>query len=169
MAPVSSNVRGARGLGPGSRLGSMSASSTASATMSAWVSRTSRTPERAASMVLARSARAGAWSSSRSDSSMENAARTRVSTWYSESELPPRSKKLSWTPTCSTRSNSRQMMASVSSSGVRGATYAFVTPARAPSGAGSALRSTLPFGVSGSASRRTKTQGTMYSGSRAFR
>jgi hypothetical protein len=36
-----------------------------------------------------------------------------------------------------------------------------------PSGAGSALRSSLPLGVSGSASSRTNAAGTMYSGSRA--
>ena len=36
-----------------------------------------------------------------------------------------------------------------------------------PSGAGSALRSSLPFGVSGSASSRTNAAGTMYSGKRA--
>ena len=37
------------------------------------------------------------------------------------------------------------------------------------SGAGSALRSSLPLGVSGSASSTTKAAGTMYSGSRAAR
>ena len=38
-----------------------------------------------------------------------------------------------------------------------------------PSGAGSALRSSLPFGVSGNASSRTYAAGTMYSGSAARR
>ena len=38
---------------------------------------------------------------------------------------------------------------------------------RAVSGAGSARRSSFPFGVSGSASSTTTAAGTMYSGSRA--
>jgi hypothetical protein len=48
---------------------------------------------------------------------------------------------------------------------VRGATYR--SSADASSGAGSAFRSTLPLGVSGSASRYTYAAGTMCSGSRS--
>ena len=40
---------------------------------------------------------------------------------------------------------------------------------RASSGAGRALRSSLPFTFSGNASRMTKAEGTMYSGRRAAR
>ena len=61
-------------------------------------------------------------------------------------------------------STSLQISARSSSASVRGARYSV---AGAAIGSGSALRSTLPFGVSGSASRRTKTDGTMYSGSRS--
>jgi hypothetical protein len=58
------------------------------------------------------------------------------------------------------------MRASAISMSVCGASYARVMNA---SGAGSAFRSTLPFGVSGIASRRTYAAGTMYSGSAAAR
>ena len=59
-------------------------------------------------------------------------------------------------------STSAQIPASTSSTGVRGATYR--SSAAASSGAGSALRSSLPLGVSGSASSSTNAAGTMYSG-----
>ena len=69
-------------------------------------------------------------------------------------ELPPSSKKLSWMPTFRLATHprtSRQMAARSLSSGVRGGTaLAAPAPWRA-SGAGSALRSTLPLGVSGKA------------------
>ncbi|RPK74226.1 hypothetical protein EES44_01810 [Streptomyces sp. ADI96-15] len=90
------------------------------------------------------------------------AARARVAVWMLRMESPPRSKKLSSTPTRSTPSSSHQMAASVSSVGVRGA----VPPDSAAgySGAGSAFRSSLPLAVSGSASSRTTAAGTMWSG-----
>ena len=79
-------------------------------------------------------------------------------------EWPPRSKKLSWTPTRSRPSTSAQISASTSSTGVRGAT----SPGAGPrSGLGRALRSTLPLGLSGMASRRMKAAGTMKSGNRS--
>ena len=88
----------------------------------------------------------------------------RETTWVASSEWPPSSKKSSWTPTCVDAPAPRaQMPASSSSVGVRGATYACASSGRAPSGAGSALRSTLPLGVSGSASSATNAEGTMYS------
>ena len=84
------------------------------------------------------------------------------------SECPPSSKKLSWMPIAATPITSAQISASSSSSGVRGA--AGWPPASSRrSGSGSARRSTLPFGVSGSPESRTKAAGTMYSGSFAAR
>jgi hypothetical protein len=74
------------------------------------------------------------------------------------------------TPTRSTPSSSPQAAASSSSTGVRGG------PPAAPcgravteSGSGRARRSTLPLGVSGSASSSTKAEGTMCSGRRSRR
>ena len=75
------------------------------------------------------------------------------------SECPPSAKKLSCTPTRSTFSTSAQIPASTSSTGVRGATYRSASAVY--SGAGSALRSSFPFGVSGSASSTTNAAGTM--------
>jgi len=75
-------------------------------------------------------------------------------------ECPPSSKKLSWIPTSDTRSRSRNRPAISDSTGFRGGTTA---PSSVLDGsiAGSARRSTLPFGVSGIASRRRKAEGTM--------
>ena len=90
-------------------------------------------------------------------------------TCVASSEWPPRSKKLSWTPTRSSPSTSAQMLASVSSIGPRGGDERGVSSRdRSRSGAGRASRSTLPFGVSGSASSATNAEGTMYSGSDAL-
>ena len=80
-------------------------------------------------------------------------------------ESPPSWKKLSWIPIRSRPSTPRQISASNSSLASRGAT-ALASPSRAVSGAGSALRSTLPLELSGSAASVTKTAGTMYSGRR---
>ncbi|CAM3562829.1 hypothetical protein COSO111634_19375 [Corallococcus soli] len=88
--------------------------------------------------------------------------------WMLMMESPPRAKKLSWMPTFSTPSTDAQMAASVCSSGVRGATKALPESGRSPCGAGSALRSTLPLGVSGRDSSITNAAGIMYSGSRPF-
>jgi hypothetical protein len=96
----------------------------------------------------------------RSGTSTRKAARTREITRAATSECPPSAKKLSSIPTRSTPSTSPQMAASTSSAGVRGAAYA-PAPSVPTSGAGRARRSTLPLGVSGSASNATKTAGTM--------
>src|SRR5882672_9134410 len=83
-------------------------------------------------------------------------------------ESPPNSKKLSSTPTRSTPNTSDQIPASVPSSSVRGATY--FPPSTTPrSGAGSARRSTFPFGVNGNRSIVTNHDGTMYSGNRSLK
>ena len=77
------------------------------------------------------------------------------------SECPPRSKKLSWTPTSSVPRTSLQASARVRSNSVRGATKAAASSGRSASGRGSALRSTLPLGVSGRASSQTQAAGSM--------
>src|SRR5215212_9400126 len=94
--------------------------------------------------------------------------RTREMTCVASSEWPPRSKKLSWTPTRSRPSTSAQTLASTSSTCVRGAAYS-PPPPPAASGTGRRLRSTFPFGVKGNSSSTTNCEGTMYSGSPAFR
>ncbi len=73
-------------------------------------------------------------------------------------ESPPRSKKLSSTPTSATPRTSDQIRANTRSGSVRGAT---IRPAAGASGAGSAARSTLPWAVSGSDASTTKADGTM--------
>jgi hypothetical protein len=93
------------------------------------------------------SATVGPSKSARSGSSTPNSSRTREITRVPRSECPPRSKKLSSTPTRSRRSTSAQIPASTSSTGVRGATYR--SSADASSGAGSALRSSLPLEFTG--------------------
>jgi hypothetical protein len=68
----------------------------------------------------------------------------------------------------STPSSSAQIAATASSVSPAGASYPRAANASLP-GAGSALRSTLPLGVSGIASSRTYAAGTMCSGSRSAR
>jgi hypothetical protein len=74
------------------------------------------------------------------------------------SELPPREKKSSCTPTRSTPSTSAQIQAMAASVALRGGVCSFAV------GAGSAERSTLPLTASGSRSSATNTVGTMCSG-----
>ncbi|KGW74070.1 hypothetical protein Y599_5869 [Burkholderia pseudomallei MSHR3458] len=95
--------------------------------------------------------RTSVWSPSR---------RMRSITPIASSEWPPSSKKLSWRLTRSTCSSSRQIAASASSFAPRGASYSARAYASS-AGAGSARRSSLPFGVSGHASSRTYADGTM--------
>src|SRR5205085_10108874 len=76
----------------------------------------------------------------------------------------PNSKKSSSMLTHSTRSNSLQIPAKISSTGVRGLTKSLRCPSD-HSGAGRAFRSTFPFAVSGSPFTLTYLLGTMYSGS----
>ena len=58
-------------------------------------------------------------------------AAIRARSWVARSEWPPRSKKLSWTPTVERPRSSCQIPASVSSSPVAGATYGVASPGRA--------------------------------------
>jgi len=74
------------------------------------------------------------------------------------SEWPPSAKKLSSMPTCWSPSTSANSAHSISSCGVRGKRNSVLG---VRSGAGSALRSSLPLGVSGSRSSATKAAGTM--------
>ena len=78
---------------------------------------------------------------------------------------PPSSKKLSSMPTRSTPSTSANSPHSTASCAVRAARCCRSDEPR--SGAGSARRSSLPFGVSGSRSSTTNADGTMWSGSAA--
>ncbi len=79
-------------------------------------------------------------------------------------ESPPRSKKLSSTPSPSTPSRSSQIRARVSSAAVPGATRSVASSGRSRTGSGSLARSTFLLAVSGNASRVTKAAGIMYSG-----
>ena len=76
-------------------------------------------------------------------------------------EAPPRAKKLSWIPTLLIPRTWAQMLARTSSTGLRGATKASSSLGRSGSGAGRALRSTLPLVNNGKASRKTKAAGIM--------
>ncbi len=99
----------------------------------------------------------------RTDSSTPSAVLIRLTSRLASSECPPRSKKPSSMPTRATPSTSAKSAQRISSRGPRGP-----RPAGSPSysGAGSALRSSFPFGVNGSASSVTNAVGTMNSGSR---
>ena len=101
----------------------------------------------------------------RSGSSTPNACRTRDTTRMATSEWPPSAKKLSSAPTRSSPSTALQIPAITSSAAVRGATYAAASSR--PSGAGSALRSILRVGVSGSSPSITNAEGTRWSGTRS--
>ena len=92
-----------------------------------------------------------------------------TSTRIASSEWPPSSKKLSCAPDpLDARARRARSPRARSRARRRGASYARAAYA-SPSGAGSALRSSLPLGVSGSASSCTNAAGTMYSGSSASR
>ncbi len=78
------------------------------------------------------------------------ALRARLTSWIDMMLSPPSSKKLSSMPTRSTPRTSANSPHRISSCGVRGSTPR--PPPRVSSGAGSARRSSLPFGVSGSRS-----------------
>ncbi len=104
----------------------------------------------------------GVSNSARTGTSTPIADRTRLISRVASSECPPSSKKLSSIPTRSTFSTSAKRTARSSSRGLRGR-----RPSAAPDsvGAGRALRSSLPFEVSGSRSSVTKEAGTMWAGS----
>ena len=100
----------------------------------------------------------GAWKRVASGSVTPNAFSIRENSLTASSECPPRSKKLSPTPTAPIPSTSAQIFASVVSVTVRGA----IAPRSAGgAGTGSAATSTLPLGVSGKRSTGTKTAGIM--------
>ncbi len=90
------------------------------------------------------------------------AARIRLTTRVARSEWPPIVKKLSSTPTRSSPRTPAKISQSDSSSEVHGGRPRL---AAAYSGTGSAARSSLPFGVSGTRPIGTIADGTMYSGS----
>lgn len=96
--------------------------------------------------------------------SRSSRARSREMTRVARRECPPRSKKWSRTPIGPSPSTSSQTSTTVRSIGVRGATCARCPPPEPGSGAGSALRSVFPFGVSGSASSTTSADGTIAAG-----
>ncbi len=110
----------------------------------------------------------GASNSARSGSSTPNASRTREINCVASSEWPPRSKKVSACPTRSTWSNSTHSSARRISVAVDGGLN-WVSGLPLPCGTWRrrAARSTLPLGVRGKASSRTKAAGSMYSGRRA--
>ena len=95
-------------------------------------------------------------------SSTSSTARTRLISRVASSECPPSSKKLSSMPTAATPRTSANRPHRISSCGDRGPRRDDPTA----SGAGSERRSSLPFGVSGSASSTTIDDGTRYSGRR---
>jgi hypothetical protein len=92
--------------------------------------------------------------------SAPSVCRRREMTCTASSEWPPKSKKLSRRPTRSIRSTSAQIFASACSVSPDGASYSRTAYA-SPSGAGSVLRSTFPFGVCGYACSHTYASGTM--------
>ncbi|CAA9291275.1 MAG: hypothetical protein AVDCRST_MAG41-4382, partial [uncultured Corynebacteriales bacterium] len=106
---------------------------------------------------------------SRSGSRTPCAARTSAVNFVASSEWPPRAKKSSSAPTCGTPSRSPHSRATDRSRSVRGSTK----PARgcgpATARSGSAARSTVPSGVSGSAGSSAYAAGTAWSGNRSRR
>src|SRR6266566_3684417 len=118
------------------------------------------------SMTAARLATVGWSNSAATGTSVPNTSRTRKITRVASSEWPPSSKKSSWAPTRSRPRTWAQIPASSSSTSPRGATYASPISGRPVPGAGSAARSSFPFGVSGRTVSSVKAAGIMNSGSR---
>ena len=85
--------------------------------------------------------------------------------WVARRECPPSTKKLSWTPICSTPRRSDQMAAICCSPGVRGVRKGTSSLGRDRSGGGRARRSVLPLGVRGKVVSHTNVVGTRASGS----
>lgn len=102
-----------------------------------------------------------AWSRAATGSSTPSSSRTLSTTRRARSEWPPRSKKLAFTPMPVMPSTSLQIAASARSVSVLGAAASPSAADIASPMPGRALRSTLPFGVSGSASSSTQAWGTM--------
>jgi len=116
-------------------------------------------------MAAAKLLSVGYWKTRTRDILSPSSARIFSTTRTIIKELAPRSKKLSSIPISFIPSNSRKMAASLRSTSVAGGTNGVAVSWRAPSGDGNAWRSSLPFGVSGSASSGTNAEGIMYSGS----
>ena len=102
---------------------------------------------------------------SRSGVSIFRRSRIREMTFIASTEWPPISKKFSSIPIGWVFRIDSQIATRAFSFGVVGATYATISVC---SGAGSAARSSFPFGVSGSASSAMICAGTRCSGSRCF-
>src|SRR5579885_2807646 len=109
------------------------------------------------SILLLNPATVGLSNTHLSDTSALNACLTRDTICVASSECPPSSKKFSSTPTCSRPSTSPQIPASTSSTTVRGSLIPSLVSFCLISGFGSALRSSFPFGFSGSASNSTNS------------
>src|SRR5436305_1595512 len=111
--------------GPGFRpqISTSSRASTGSPSVASPGALTAPCAQRATSMLSARPATVGSSKKACSGTSSWKASRKREASWVVSSEWPPRSKKLSWMPTCSTWSRSRQIRTKASSVGVRGAAY----------------------------------------------
>ena len=108
----------------------------------------------------------GVWNIARSGTATCNSRAIRETTCVASKECPPKTKKLSCTPTCATCSTSCQIAANcIRPASAAGRTRRPVAP-RFQSGAGKARRSTLPLLVTGSAGRARNRLGSMYSGSR---
>ena len=93
-------------------------------------------------------------------SSNPSAVRTRVTTRVASRESPPRSKKLSPTPTVRPKT-SLQIPARTSSAWLAGGRSSRGAALSGSGIAASARRSILPLGVSGSHRSRTKPEGSM--------
>ncbi|RPK72270.1 hypothetical protein EES44_02890 [Streptomyces sp. ADI96-15] len=129
-------------------------------------------PAGAASTAAAREATVG-WSKSvLGERSAPSRVRSRETTFSPAMESPPSVKKSWWAPTRPAPSTSAQTSATTVCVPGSGAVYCAPSSFRPPSaspGAGSARRSTLPLTVSGSAASSTRSEGTMYAGSRPAR
>ena len=121
------------------------------------------------SIAPARAASVGAAKISRTDTGRSKASRSFAAASAAASEWPPSSKKSSSAPTRSTPNTWLQTTAISRSNSVRGSFIAVSTGSAAAPANGSAPRSTLPFGKSGRASRKTNSAGIMESGSRSFK
>ena len=85
----------------------------------------------------------------------------RASAFIAISDCAPRSNTSSSTPTCSTRSSSAQIAATVFSVSVRGAPERCEGAGASIGSAARAWRSILPLALSGKRSRNTNAEGTM--------
>ncbi|CAM5480954.1 putative protein OS=Streptomyces griseus OX=1911 GN=NCTC13033_05128 PE=4 SV=1 [Streptomyces griseus subsp. griseus] len=115
----------------------------------------------ATSVATAASASTVLWVNTSRGVKRSPALRARLISWMEPMLSPPSSKKLCSTPTRSTPSTSAYSVQSSSSRASAGARPSVTVI----SGAGRALRSSLPLIISGRASRGMTSEGVMYSGS----